>query len=121
MNFLGGVGFIMLGFAVGSNYAARRAVRQLTLAAENGAVAGLSVGQQAAQVQPMTGMRGEAGAARRRQLTDMTALSAEAAAYGMTLEQYVRLRQRVGPPPHARPTYGAHTDTNHLMGAIYGR
>ena len=111
----------MLGFAVGSNYAARRAVRQLSLAAENGAVAGLAVGQQAAQVQPMTGMRGMEGAARRRQLTDMTALSAEAAAYGMTLEQYARLRKRVGPPTHARPTYGAHSNTDALMGAIYGR
>jgi hypothetical protein len=121
MNFLGGVGFIMLGFAVGSNYAARRAVNQLQLAATNGAVAGVAVGQQAAQVPPMSGMRGMEGAARRRQLADMTALSAEAAAYGMTLEQYVRLRSRMGPPAHARPTYQAHTNTDTLMGAIYGR
>jgi hypothetical protein len=121
MNFLGGVGFIMLGFAVGTNYASRRAVRQLQLAANNGAVAGVAVAQQAAAVAPMTGMRGAQGASRRKQLADLSALSAEAAAYGMTLEEYVRLRRRIGPPSFARPTYAAHSNTDSLMGAIYGR
>ncbi|NDC10325.1 MAG: hypothetical protein EBZ75_13480, partial [Oxalobacteraceae bacterium] len=103
------------------NYASRRAARQLQIAANNGAVAGLAVGQQAAQVAPMTGMRGMEGVARRQQLADLASLSAEAAAYGMSLEQYVRLRKRVGPPPFARPSYDAHSNTDSLMEGIYGR
>lgn len=116
MNFLGGVGFIMLGFAIGQNYAGRRAAAKLELSAQNAATVGVAVGQAAAGVEPMSGLRGEEGAIHRRHLEQFTALSAEAAAYGLTLDQYMRYRQSA-----ERAVYGDNTPTANLMGAIYGR
>lgn len=116
MNFLGGVGFIMLGFAIGQNYAGRRAAAKLELSAQNAATVGVAVGQAAAGVEPMSGLRGQEGALYRQQLEHATALSAEAAAYGLTLDQYLTWRQA-----SERAVYGDNTPTAALMGAIYGR
>jgi len=136
MNFLGGIGFIMLGFAVGSNYAGRAATRQLQLAAENAAAGVLAVSQTPAPAVAS----GYAPPTMRYEIREIARLSALAARENLPLDVFLRrhgvtqwppqaygtarqVQSHHDPPSHAtdmRQLYAADTPTIDLMQAMYG-
>lgn len=136
MNFLGGIGFMMLGFAVGSNYAGRAAARQLQLAAENAAAGVLAVSQPA---QPVV-QNGYPTPNLRYEVREIARLSALAARENLPLDVFLRrhgvtqwppqvhdthhrMPSHHDPPSYAtgtRQLYAADTPTTDLMQAMYG-
>jgi hypothetical protein len=136
MNFLGGIGFMMLGFAVGNNYAGRAAARQLQLAANNAAAGVLAISQ---TPQPVVAS-GYAPPTMRYEVREIARLSALAARENLPLDVFLRrhgVRQwppqvhdavdrahsHHDPPSHAVPMpylYAADTSTTDLMQAMYG-